>query len=81
MERAQRVQLVAGGEMDTGNLGDDIAQEVTAFHPIVNALEDGGNDIAAVVAVGTGERAQVEKEALPLLAVGQRGLVLIDECQ
>ena len=50
-ERAQRVQFVAGGEMDAGNLVDDVAQEVTALHAIIHALEHGGDDIAAVVAM------------------------------
>jgi len=53
----------------SGNLVDDIAQEVTALHAIVHALEHRGDHVAAVVAVGTGERAQVTEEARTVFAV------------
>ena len=58
VKRAQRVQLVAGGEMNAVELVDDIAQQVAADHPVLHALENGGDDIAPVVAVGAGQRAQ-----------------------
>ena len=54
VERAERVQLVAGGEVDAVELVDDIAQQVAADHAVLHALEHGGDDIAPVVAVGTG---------------------------
>ena len=79
VERAQRVQLVAGGEMDAGNLVDDIAQEVTALHAVVHALEHGGNHVPPIIAVGTGERAQVTEQASAFLAIGQHCFFVIDE--
>ena len=39
VERAQRVQLVAGGEMDAANLVNDIAQQVARSHAVIDALE------------------------------------------
>ena len=52
--------------MDAGNFVDDIAQEVTALHAVVHALKNGGDHVPAVVAVGTGERAQVTEQARAL---------------
>ena len=46
VQGAQGVQLVAGGEVDAVQLVDDIAQEVAADHPVLDALEHGGDDIA-----------------------------------
>ena len=44
-----------------------------------DAVEDGGDHVAAVVAVGTGEPAQVGEEAGTALAVGPGALLLVDE--
>ena len=58
VERAQRVQFVAGGE--------------------TNAVEVVDN-IAPIVAVGTGQRAQVTEETRAFLATRQRSLFVVDE--
>ena len=63
VERSQGVQLVAGGEVDAGNLVDDIPEQVAALHPVVDAAEHGGDDVAAVVTVGAREPPQVGEEA------------------
>ncbi len=52
MEHAERVQFVAGGEVDAGNLVDDIAQEVTALHAVVRALGHGAMVSRALAAPG-----------------------------
>ena len=56
VKRAQSVQFIGRCEMDVGDFVDDVAQEITAFHTVIDALEHGGDNIAAVVAVGTRER-------------------------
>ena len=65
--------------MDAVQLVDDVAQEVTADHPVLHALEHGGDDIAPVVAVGAGEGAQVAEQAGALFAVGAGGFLVVDE--
>ena len=65
--------------MDAVHLVDDVAQQVAALHAVVDAAEDGGDHVAAVVAVGAGELAQVGEEARTTGAVGPGALVLIDE--
>ena len=79
VERAEGVELVAGGEMDAGDLVDDVAQEVAADHAVLDALEDRGDDVAAVVAVGTSEGAQILEQAGAALAVGADGFIVVDE--
>ena len=79
VERAERVQLVAGGEMDAVELVDDVAQQVAADHAVLHAAKHGGDDIAPVVAVGTGQRAQIAEQARALLAVGPGGFLVVDE--
>ena len=78
VERAQRVQLVAGGEMNAVELVDDIAQQVSADHAVLHALEYGGYDIAPSVRdtcrIGTGQQAQVAEQTRSALgfSVGPR---------
>ena len=79
VERAQRVQLVAGGEMNAAELVDDIAQQVAADHPVLHALEHGGDHVAPVVAVGTRQCAQVTEETRAFLAARQRSLLIVDK--
>ena len=67
VERPQRVQLIAGGEMDAVEFVDDIAQQITANHAVLHTFEHGGDDITPVVTVGTGKRAQVTEQARPAL--------------
>ena len=83
VEGAQRVQFIAGGEVDAVELVDDIAQEVAADHAVLHPAKDRGDDIAARVSgasrVGTGEGAQVAEQAGALLPVGQGTFLLVDE--
>src|SRR5262245_24982594 len=67
--------------MDASNLVDDIAQEIAALDPVVYALEHGGNHIAPVVAIGTGDRAQVPKQTRALLTSRPRRRFVVDEPQ
>lgn len=59
VERAEGVQLIGGGEVDAGHFVHHIAQEVAALHAVIDALENGGDHVAPVVAVRAGELAQV----------------------
>jgi hypothetical protein len=79
VECTERVQLVAGGEVDAVELVDDVAQQVAADHAVLHALEDGRNHIPTVVAVGTGERAQIAEQTRTLIAVGSGGFLVVDE--
>ena len=81
VERAEGVQLVAGGEVDAVELVDDVAQQVAADHAVLHAAKHRGDDIAPIVAVGAGERAQVAEQPRALLAVRQRAFLLVDEGQ
>ena len=67
--------------MDAGNLVDHVAQQIATLHAVIDAAEHRGDHVAAVVAVGTGKRAQIGEEAGPSLAVGPGGFVLVDEGQ
>lgn len=59
VERAERVQLVRRGEADAGDLVDDVAQQITALHAVIDAFEHGSDHIAPVVAIGAGKSAQI----------------------
>ena len=67
--------------MDAGNLVDNVAQEVTAPHPVVHAPEHGGYNVAPVVAVGTCDGAQVVKKARTASAVGPGGFLVVDKSE
>ena len=54
VQRAERVDLLGRSEVDAVDLVDDVAQQVTADHAVVDAPEDGGDHVAPVVAVGAG---------------------------
>src|SRR5271165_6190923 len=73
------MQLIARREVDTADFVDDIAEQITALHTIIDALEDGRDDIAPVVTVRAGELAQICEQALPALSVGAPAFILIDE--
>ena len=65
--------------MDARDLVDDVAQEIAADHAVLHALEHRGDDVAPVVAVGTGHGAQILEEAGPALPVGPHGFIVVDE--
>jgi len=48
---------------------------------VLHALENRGNHIPAIIAIGTGQRAQITKQPIALLAVRQRRFLIIDEGQ
>jgi hypothetical protein len=81
VERAEGVQLVARGEVDAVDLVDHVAQQVAAAHAIVHAAEDGRDHVAAVVAVGAGEPAQVGEQPRPPGTVGAGAFLGVDEGQ
>src|SRR5207244_3570219 len=57
----------------------DVAQQVTALHPVVDTAENGGDDLPPVVPVVAGQSPQVGKESGAAFAVRPRGLILVDE--
>lgn len=65
--------------MDVVDLVEDVAQQVAVEHAVDRALENGADDVAAVAAVGAGERAQVGEQAGAFPAVGQWGVLLLVE--
>jgi hypothetical protein len=73
------VQFFAESEVDAGNLVDDIAQGITVLDAVGDALEHRGNNIPAVVAVGTGECAQITKQPYTAFAVPANCFVIVDE--
>jgi hypothetical protein len=81
VERAKRVKLAAGSEMDAGDLVDDVAQQVAADHAILHAAKHGGDHIPAIVAVVAGEPAQVAEQPRALRAIGPRRLFVVDESE
>ena len=79
VEMAERVDLVAAGEVDVADLVDHVAQQVTVDHPVDRAFEDRGDDIAPVAAVGALQAAQIGEQSRPFLAVGPDGFFVVDE--
>ena len=79
VESAERVQLVAGGEMDAVDLVDHIAQQVAVDHAVMRAFENGGDHIAPVVAVGALQAAQIGEQTRALCAIGPNGFFIVDE--
>ncbi len=75
------MQLLGRGEVDAAHLVEDVAQQIPALHPAIDALEDGGDHLAAVVAVGAGEAPQVGKQAGTAPAVRADSLVAVDKGQ
>ena len=53
---------LARGEVDAADLVDHVAQEIAVDHPVDRALENGGDDIAPVAAVGAAEAAQIGEQ-------------------
>ena len=76
IKRAERVQFVARREMDARDLVDDVAQQIAALHPVIDAAKHRCDHVAPIVAVGAGELPQVGEEAGPFLAVREARLRL-----
>ena len=49
------------------DLVDHVAQQIAADHAVADAGEDGGDDVAAVVAVGALKAAEVGEQARPFV--------------
>ena len=83
VKRAQRLHFGTGSEMDASDFVDNIAQEIPAFHPVIDTLEHGGNDIAAGIfgRIRPGQIPQIGKEPGSLLAIGQHRLIVVDKGQ
>jgi hypothetical protein len=79
VQRAERVQFVAGGEVDAVDLVQQVAQQIAVDHPVLHALEHGGDHVAAFVAMGGREAAQVGEQPGTLCPIRAGGvLVLVD---
>ena len=61
IKRAQRVQLIARGEVNAVELVNHISQKVAADHPILDPFKNRTNDIAPVIAVRTGQHPKIAK--------------------
>jgi hypothetical protein len=81
VERAERVQLIVGGEVNAVELVDDVAQQVAAHHPVLHAAKHRGDHVTPIVAIGTGELAQITKETFALRAIRPRRLFVVDKRQ
>ena len=79
VEVAERVDLLAAGEVDAVDLVDHVAQQVAADHAVDHAFEDGGDHIAPVAAVGALQAAQIGEEPGAFLAVRPDGFLVVDE--
>src|SRR6266508_1947946 len=52
VEMAERVDLVATGEVDVTDLIDHVAEQVAVDHPVDRAFENSRDNVAPVAAVG-----------------------------
>ena len=66
VEMTEGVDLVAAGEMDAVDFVDHVAEQITVDHPVDGALEDGGDHVAPVTAVGALQAAEIGEEACAL---------------
>ncbi len=67
--------------MYAADLVDHVPQKVAALHAVIDAAEHGCDYVAAVVAVGACELAQIGEEPRSFASVGPNSLVLVDESQ
>ena len=65
--------------MDAGDFVDDVAQQIAALHAVIDALEHSGDNVAAVVAIGAGQRAQVSEQPRALPPIRAHGFIVIDK--
>src|SRR5260370_23152197 len=65
--------------MNISNFVNDIPQQVSTLHAVIDTTEYGRNYIASVVAVGAGQAAKIGEQAGAALAVRQPRFVLVDE--
>ena len=65
--------------MDAVDLVDYVPQQVAIEHAVLQALEDGGDHITPVAAIGPLQCAQVSEQAGAFAAVWQDRLLLVDE--
>ena len=71
------MDFFAAGEVDTIDLADHIMQQIAAVHAVVDAPKDGSDHVLLTAA--TFEAAQVSEQPRAARAVGQRGVIVVDE--
>ena len=73
------MDFLGGVEVDAVDEVHHVAQQVAAFHAVDDAGKDGGDHVAAVVAVGPLESLEVGEQAGAFGAAGANGLFVVDE--
>ena len=81
VKSAEGVHLLTGGEMDSGDFIDDIAQEVAGLHAVRDPFKHIGDDILPAFAGFGLEAAQISEEPRALGTIGSHGFVLRDELE
>jgi hypothetical protein len=76
---AQGVDFFGGGEVDAVDLVEDVPQQVARLHAVADAGEDAGDHVAAVVAVGALQAAEVGEQPRAIAAVGPGRFLVVDE--
>src|SRR5688572_22051366 len=65
--------------MNASHLVDDVAEQVAAFPAVIDATKDSRNHVATVLAVWTGQTAQVGKQTWSTFSIWKGRFILIDE--
>lgn len=66
-------------KVDAVHQVDDVAQQIAALHAVGQALEHGGDDVAALAAGVAAQAAQIGEQAGTVGAVGQGGVFIGQE--
>ena len=75
----QRVDLLGRIEVDAIDQVDHVPQQVAGDHAVGDAVEDGGDHVAATVAVGRLQDLEVGQQTRPTFAIGANRFVVVDE--
>jgi hypothetical protein len=67
--------------MDPVHLVDNVPQQVARSHSVIDPFENGGNHVAAKIAVRTRQTAKISEEAAALGSVWPERFVLVDKCK
>ena len=65
--------------MDAVNLVDNVPQQVTRSHAVIDALENRGDHVATIIAVRTRQAPKIGEETIALSSVWPDRFVLIDK--
>src|SRR5260370_18511386 len=79
VEVSEGMYVFGGGEVNTVDLVDDVAQQVAIDHAVDDAAKDSGDYIAPVAPSGPLQVAQVGKESGTTCAIWPRGLFIVDK--